>query len=108
VATLVMCPVVHDMRALSLHDALPILAAYCAEPSVAHPSDTETFAALRPLIDNWPWQGVPFYLRTGKRMTAHVSEISVTSAAMRLDRKRTRLNSGQVNISYTASGLHNT
>ena len=40
-------------------------------------SDTETFVALRARIDNWRWQGVPFYLRTGKRMAERRSEIVV-------------------------------
>jgi glucose-6-phosphate 1-dehydrogenase len=41
------------------------------------PSDTETFVALKAHIDNWRWQGVPFYLRTGKRMPARQSEIQI-------------------------------
>ena len=41
---------------------------YRAEPGVAPDSQTETFVALRCEIDNWRWSGVPFYLRTGKRM----------------------------------------
>ncbi|KLE32488.1 glucose-6-phosphate dehydrogenase [Aurantiacibacter luteus] len=40
-------------------------------------SDTETFVALKAHIDNWRWQGVPFYLRTGKRMPERVTEIVV-------------------------------
>ena len=36
----------------------------------AHDSSTETFVALKAHIDNWRWKGVPFYLRTGKRMPA--------------------------------------
>ena len=40
-------------------------------------SDTETFIALKAHIDNWRWQGVPFYLRTGKRMHERVTEIVV-------------------------------
>ncbi len=38
-------------------------------------SDTETFVALRAHVDNWRWSGVPFYLRTGKRMPARCTEI---------------------------------
>jgi glucose-6-phosphate 1-dehydrogenase len=41
------------------------------------PSDTETFVALKAYIDNWRWQGVPFYLRTGKRMPTRQSEILI-------------------------------
>lgn len=40
-------------------------------------SDTETFVALKTHIDNWRWQGVPFYMRTGKRMPERVTEIIV-------------------------------
>ncbi len=41
------------------------------------PSTTETFVAIKAHIDNWRWQGVPFYLRTGKRMTTRRSEIAI-------------------------------
>ncbi len=51
--------------------------AYRAEPSVAPDSHTETFVALKLLVDNWRWAGVPFYLRTGKRMPKRHSEIVV-------------------------------
>ncbi|MCC6443606.1 MAG: glucose-6-phosphate dehydrogenase [Armatimonadetes bacterium] len=52
-------------------------AGYRQEPEVAPDSRTETFAALKLLVDNWRWQGVPFYLRTGKRLPFQASEISV-------------------------------
>ena len=51
--------------------------AYCAEPHVAPDSRTETYAALKLTIDNWRWAGVPFYLRTGKSMTARRTEIAI-------------------------------
>jgi glucose-6-phosphate 1-dehydrogenase len=51
--------------------------AYRAEPGVASDSFTETYAALRLYVDNWRWQDVPFYLRTGKRLPERVSEISI-------------------------------
>ena len=41
------------------------------------PSTTETFVAIKAHVDNWRWQGVPFYLRTGKRMPVRRSEIAV-------------------------------
>ena len=41
------------------------------------PSTTETFVAIKAHVDNWRWQGVPFYLRTGKRMPARHSEIAI-------------------------------
>src|SRR5690606_22583194 len=40
-------------------------------------SDTETFVAIKAHIDNWRWKGVPFYLRTGKRLPERVTEIVV-------------------------------
>jgi glucose-6-phosphate 1-dehydrogenase len=51
--------------------------AYRAEPGVAADSSVETFAALKLCIDNWRWQGVPFFLRTGKRLHAKVSEVNI-------------------------------
>ncbi len=51
--------------------------AYRAEERVAPDSYTETFAALKLLVDNWRWQGVPFYLRTGKRLARRVTEIAI-------------------------------
>jgi glucose-6-phosphate 1-dehydrogenase len=41
------------------------------------PSSTETFVAIKAHVDNWRWQGVPFYLRTGKRMATRRSEIAI-------------------------------
>jgi glucose-6-phosphate 1-dehydrogenase len=40
-------------------------------------SATETFVAIKAHVDNWRWQGVPFYLRTGKRLPARQSEIAI-------------------------------
>jgi len=53
------------------------LAGYHDEPDIPDDSNTETFAALRFEIDNWRWQGVPFYLRSGKRLASNCSEIAV-------------------------------
>ncbi len=50
---------------------------YREEPGVAAQSQTETYAALRVGIDNWRWAGVPFYLRTGKRLKARSTTISI-------------------------------
>jgi glucose-6-phosphate 1-dehydrogenase len=50
---------------------------YRAEPKVDPQSRTETFAAMKLLIDNWRWADVPFYLRTGKRLKERVTEIVV-------------------------------
>ncbi len=51
---------------------------YLEEEGVPADSNTETFAALRLEVDNWRWAGVPFYLRTGKRLARKVTEIAVT------------------------------
>lgn len=50
---------------------------YREESGVNPNSTTPTFVAMKFLVDNWRWQGVPFYLRTGKRMPKRVSEIAV-------------------------------
>src|SRR5256885_17103552 len=46
-------------------------------PRASVNSTTETFVALRLFIDNWRWAGVPFYLRTGKRLPKRVSEVAI-------------------------------
>jgi glucose-6-phosphate 1-dehydrogenase len=51
--------------------------AYRAEPGVAPESRTETFVALRLKLDSWRWAGVPFYLRTGKRLPKRTTEIAI-------------------------------
>ena len=53
------------------------VAAYRDEPDVASDSKTETYIALKLMIDNWRWAGVPFYLRTGKRMASRKTEITI-------------------------------
>jgi glucose-6-phosphate 1-dehydrogenase len=53
------------------------VAGYREEPGVAPKSTTPTYVAMKFVVDNWRWQGVPFYLRTGKRMPKKVSEISI-------------------------------
>jgi glucose-6-phosphate 1-dehydrogenase len=50
---------------------------YLDEEGVPADSSTETYAALKLYIDNWRWRGVPFYLRTGKRMAERQSLISI-------------------------------
>jgi glucose-6-phosphate 1-dehydrogenase len=52
-------------------------AGYRSEPGVAPGSRTPTFAAVRLRIDNWRWQGVPFYLRSGKALADRSSEVIV-------------------------------
>ncbi|HUO01962.1 MAG TPA: glucose-6-phosphate dehydrogenase [Rhizomicrobium sp.] len=51
--------------------------AYREEPNVAPDSTVETYVALRLMIDNWRWAGVPFYLRTGKRLATRSTEIAI-------------------------------
>ena len=50
---------------------------YLQEKGVPANSRTETFMALRCEIENWRWAGVPFYVRTGKRLPARVTEIVI-------------------------------
>jgi glucose-6-phosphate 1-dehydrogenase len=51
---------------------------YLEEEGVPEDSTTETYAALRLEVDNWRWAGVPFYLRTGKRLARKITEIAIT------------------------------
>ncbi len=50
---------------------------YREEPGISKNSTTPTFAAMKVWVDNWRWNGVPFYLRSGKRLTSWKTEISV-------------------------------
>jgi glucose-6-phosphate 1-dehydrogenase len=51
---------------------------YLEEPGIAPGSHTNTFVALKLFIDNWRWQGIPFYLVTGKRLPTRFTQIAVT------------------------------
>ena len=51
--------------------------AYRKTPDVAPDSTTETYVALKLMIDNWRWAGVPFYLRTGKALRAKQTEVAI-------------------------------
>lgn len=55
---------------------------YREESGIVSDSQTETFVALKLFIDNWRWQGVPFYLRTGKRLSRQASEIMIQFRAV--------------------------
>jgi glucose-6-phosphate 1-dehydrogenase len=87
---------VHDEKAKVLHAIRPItpeeavrgqygpgeingkpVPGYRQEGGVDAGSTTETYAALKLWIDNWRWQGVPFYLRSGKRLEKRVTEIAI-------------------------------
>ena len=78
----------HAMRPLDASDVVrgqytrsssggKILPGYREEEGVEPDSQTETYAAIRLHIDNWRWAGVPFFLRTGKRMPHRTTEVSV-------------------------------
>lgn len=56
--------------------------AYRTEQDVKPDSNTETYAALRIFINNWRWAGIPFYLRSGKRLSRKTSEIAITFNAI--------------------------
>jgi len=53
------------------------VAGYRQEPDVSATSKTETYVAMKLRIDNWRWAGVPFYIRTGKRLTTRKTEIAI-------------------------------
>ncbi len=53
------------------------VAGYKDEPGVAANSTTETYMAARLFVDNWRWAGVPFYVRSGKRLPAFLTEIAI-------------------------------
>ncbi|MFV0337909.1 MAG: glucose-6-phosphate dehydrogenase [Chthoniobacterales bacterium] len=60
--------------------------AYRSEPNVDPQSNTETFVALKLGIDNWRWSGIPFFIRSGKRLSCHTTQIVIgfRSAPLRL------------------------
>ncbi len=78
-------PTAHDFASVSARgqygpgtvsgDAVP---GYRSEADVDPASNTETFAALKLFVQNWRWAGVPFYVRSGKRLARKCSEIAVT------------------------------
>jgi len=74
-------PLVADDAVLGQYEAGEIngkpVEGYREEPGVAADSRTDTFAALKLNVENWRWQGVPFYLRTGKRMPKRLTEIEI-------------------------------
>jgi|WetSurMetagenome_2_1015567.scaffolds.fasta_scaffold00065_40 glucose-6-phosphate 1-dehydrogenase len=54
-----------------------IIPGYREEPDIAAGSRTETYVAMKFYIDNWRWNGVPFYIRTGKRLPIRVTEVVI-------------------------------
>ncbi len=70
--------VFRSMRPIDPHDVVRgQYAGYRGKESVADDSDTETFIAMKVEIDNWRWAGVPFYLRTGKKLAEGARIISI-------------------------------
>lgn len=68
--------VIRAQYAAGMHNGIKV-PGYRREENVQPHSITETYVALKVYIDNWRWSGVPFFLRTGKRMPKRVSEIAV-------------------------------
>jgi glucose-6-phosphate 1-dehydrogenase len=68
--------VVRAQYAEGLNDGKPA-PGYREEPNVDPESRTETYVGMRVMLENWRWAGVPFYLRTGKRLKKRVSEIAI-------------------------------
>jgi glucose-6-phosphate 1-dehydrogenase len=68
--------VVRGQYSAGTSDGKPV-PGYCEEAGVSTTSCTETYVAVQAYIDNWRWAGVPFFLRTGKRLPRRVSEIAV-------------------------------
>ena len=69
-------PVVRAQYAAGTLDGKSV-PAYRSEPNVSPTSVTPTYAAMKVAIDNWRWKGVPFYLRSGKRLARRTSEIAI-------------------------------
>lgn len=59
-----------------------LVAGYREEPGINPDSHTETFVAMKLFVDNWRWQDVPFYLRTGKRLKYQASEVMIQFRAV--------------------------
>jgi glucose-6-phosphate 1-dehydrogenase len=69
--------VLHALRAVSAENV--VIGQYQEYPhEVGDTTSTETYVALKVLIDNWRWAGVPFYIRTGKKLKTRASEIVIT------------------------------
>jgi glucose-6-phosphate 1-dehydrogenase len=67
---------VHGQYGDGAMDGKPV-ARYRAEPDVSPESNVETYAAMKLNIDNWRWSGVPFYIRTGKRLSKRKTSIAI-------------------------------
>ena len=67
---------IHAQYEAGFIDGSPV-PGFLDEPDIASDSRTDTYVAMRLLIDNWRWAGVPFYLRTGKRLAKRATEIAI-------------------------------
>jgi len=74
--------VVRGQYSQGVIDGEPVPGYFDEEGCEAQGSDTETFVAIKAHVDNWRWSGVPFYLRTGKRMPDKVTEIIIQYKAL--------------------------
>ena len=74
--------VVRGQYSQGVIDGEPVPGYFDEEGSEPQGSDTETFVAIKAHVDNWRWSGVPFYLRTGKRMPDKVTEIIIQYKAL--------------------------
>ena len=74
--------VVRGQYSKGVIDGEPVPGYFDEEGCEAQGSDTETFVAIKAHVDNWRWSGVPFYLRTGKRMPDKVTEIIIQYKAL--------------------------
>ena len=70
------CTVVRGQYGPGVIDGKPV-PGYRHEPSVSPDSKSETYVALKLIIDNWRWSGVPFYIRTGKRLAKRKTQIAI-------------------------------
>ena len=73
-----------DLNDVANHAVRGQYRGYRQEDGVARDSQTPTYAAMRFMIDSWRWQGVPFYLRAGKKMTERLTEVNIHFRAVPL------------------------
>ncbi|MEO7733886.1 MAG: glucose-6-phosphate dehydrogenase [Kofleriaceae bacterium] len=73
-----------DLNDVANHAVRGQYRGYRQEAGVARDSQTPTYAAMRFMIDSWRWQGVPFYLRAGKKMTERLTEVNIHFRAVPL------------------------
>jgi glucose-6-phosphate 1-dehydrogenase len=76
---------------------------YLDEPGVAPTSQVETFAAVRLHVDSWRWEGVPFYIRAGKCLPVHITEVSVRLRRPPLDVFGEKLRDGANQVRFRLS-----